>query len=154
MGISFTKFLTDNHVVTVYGNWAVLVTENIADLLGVVTGNHTHGVAVIAADAVGQVTPGQAADADLTGRWRAEDPAFAILQRRLHGVETGADGNTVDHIANHTRQAACGDDGINTRATGDVSGLQFGGHTAGPQTRHAVTGNTAQGVVDGGDFTD
>ena len=108
------------------GDRAIFIAQNGIDLLRVLPGDTAQRIAVIAADAVGDIAAFKAADADhfaarevagdgfnpfrqqgtaafknclgRTGvngnfarRRRAENPAFAVFQRRLLGVEAGAD---------------------------------------------------------------
>ena len=68
---------------------------------------------------------------NFTGRRRAENPAFAVFQRRLLRVKAGTYGKPFHHVANHPRTATGGNNRVDSRAAGDIGGLQFGAHTAG-----------------------
>jgi hypothetical protein len=54
---SIFSSLTDNHVVTVDGDRAVFIAQNGIDLLRVLAGDAAQRIAVIAADAVGDIAP-------------------------------------------------------------------------------------------------
>ncbi|CAH0296927.1 hypothetical protein SRABI106_03666 [Rahnella aquatilis] len=69
-------------------------------------------------------------------------------------MKTCADGNAVNHIANHARQVARSNNGIDARPARDICRLQFGGHAAGTETGDAVARHTAQFIINGHDFAD
>ncbi len=63
-------------------------------------------------------------------------------------MEAGTYRQACHRMADDVRTVACGDDGINPRAAGDVRGLQLGAHAAGAESGDAIAGDGAQRVVD------
>ncbi len=61
-------------------------------------------------------------------------------------MEASAYRDAFHHITYHARTAARGDDGVDAGPARHVRGT-LGAHTAGPQTRNAVTRDGAQRIV-------
>ena len=81
---------------------------------------------------------GTVIDGEFTRRWRTEDPAFTVLQRRLLCMKACADRLAVNHIADHTAATARGDNHIYSGAAGNIRRLKLGRHPAGAQAGYAV----------------